>query len=416
MCRRRLIGIGGVALALLLCASGNCHAQTMPSPLDAYHANTIVANPFPDDPELAPTLVSLNLHHADLPAAMKALAEAAHCTCTVPKPTADAYPGRPIDLVVDRVPLLDAMLQMEAQAGVAIYVNNRTNLRAFYGRDKTLPGAWCVSGSFAFVVTKITRAFPLGTDGQAYVPTPNLIPDPVDVDVDMLVEPKLTTRQMPAHLDCIRVDDDRGNSLIPQNMNYTQSHIRVQGSYEFGFTYQLSYPAINPGKSIKRLSATSHFILQLQSTHVNVDNPTVAATTKDLDTVKVTFGQPVWDPQWKQFQFNIVYDAARITDKRWAALVSELPSAIPTVQGDPAVRYQVQRIQPPTNFAQQANPLAPPTPPGPQVNLSYEIIVSPNKGQNVDLTNAPPINSLSMDIPSIAEVDVPVEFHDLPLP
>jgi hypothetical protein len=407
MVGRSLIRIGGVALALALWTWGTCLGQTLPPA--AHHANTLVANPFPDHPELTPTLVSLNLLHADVSTALNALAAAAHCTCTIGKPPPNGWPAT-VDLVVKDDPVLDAMLQIQSQAGVYIFVEKNSHLRVQYPLHPLSPGAWCVSGPFAFVVSNISRTVSLDAVGHPYVIKPNIIADPIDVGMSTLVEPKILVKQLPSHLDYIQIDDENGNSLIPPNIIFNGPGTRLPGWFEISADYQLSYPATNPGKTIKRFSATSHNIVQLKSEQVTINDPTAATRQKDLTSINVTFSQPVWDPQWKQFTLDIVYDAEKITDANWKALVKELPLLTPTVQGDPAVRFQVQHIEPPLNSS------APATAPAGQFTVSYEIIVSPGKGQNVDFTIAPAISSITIDVPTIAEVNVPVEFHDLPLP
>jgi hypothetical protein len=380
----------------------------LPAP---YHANTILTLPPPSDPlvtdALRATLVTVNLNRADMLTALLAIGEAAHIPTTVPRGRANT---EEINIHLSEQPLLEALLQLESQSRLKTTWTRAPDaeptLTGQYSMNHSLPGVWSLSGPFAFAITRIDHRYALDRDGKA-VPGAGGgvmgqgIKDAVMMELEMRFEPHLTILQYPRMLEISEAVDDHDNSLLPPGR--PPANLNQPTTVNFPLRVYLAYPPENAARRIALLRGKATYTLQLAATTVEFADPlNVAPADKSLNGIAAAFDKFTWNETSQQFEMTATYRKGEFKGD-WRLATQGLMAVKPRVAAS-GNRYF---------FPQASGSVSADT-----LSVHYVIrqgLVLKNGGEVPP--GMPELPAIALDLPmGAAQIDIPIEFRDLPLP
>jgi hypothetical protein len=282
-------------------------------------ANVLLADPFPGDADLAPTLVSLDLRAVPANDAIHALEKAAGTAgpAVTYMLNTSRQAGVPVTLKLDRTPLQEALLQI---AGLgSMHINDMTIPRSslYAGESiqdaaETLPARiWSVSGPFCFTFQALEHEVRLATPGST--PDELLI---LHILADM--EPRLRPLRAPERWTITEIVDEKGNSLMPAR----PADVFVQ---DLHLRAHLKYPA-DAGKRIASLQASMTIALATKLARIDLETSTLAEPfVKDAGGYEVIVPPP--ERKTDAMLFSLQYHRTAMDADKWKEF---LPSLLPS--------------------------------------------------------------------------------------
>jgi hypothetical protein len=221
----------------------------------------------------------------------------------------------------DRQPFWVAMRELGRQTGVEIRdINGEPRLVQTGGGQAG--GRAVVAGAFLVTANQLTRSQTVDLAAAGDPP----VQDEFGIHLTALAEPKVRVLGVAPTVRLEAADDDHGNSLLPPapppNPAEDVAGTVYAGEGNYSLFAALKYPATNPGKRIARLRGSAAFAVQVASEKLDVPVKQLAATTRTIKGVKVTFGElakvgegwqlkvtastPEPSPAWQEIQASLV--------------------------------------------------------------------------------------------------------------
>ena len=366
-------------LALALLASCLPLRADGPTTAPGRNANIILDNPFPDNPSLAPTLVTFDLTDASPSEAHDALASAGKMPQLV---RFYAPTNLRVTFSFHETPFLDALMQIRTELkrkGPTDPLNLGADEHRYNITDA--PGTWCVSGPFVFALSSVKHHLELNRDGRAERSS-------LDVDMTINVEPRF---QFLTPLDMITLTearDDKGNSLLNAS-----SDPHVYGYFNHVF-FALQYPQ-DPGRRITSLKGSASLAIAHAGNDLVFDNLD-EATQKTSAGLKISVG-PI-QTSGDYYVIPATCDRGDMTNEKFEALQTALIAATPALHdGKARVYFEWLKTKPKRDGDRLT------------FEFRFRILKLP------DHPTAP--DTLLLNLPTdFQELRVPFAFKDLPLP
>jgi hypothetical protein len=329
------------------------------------------------------TLVSLDLKDASAEEALAALNKAAGTSLTF-----KTVPKERVTLKAEKRPLVEVLLQLRQQMKLGTPSNQTADAMVLGGSAVAEEvGMWCVSGPFGFIVNSVghkVALLPGGTPGE----------ETFGIGVQIMAEPDVQILGMPQGFAISEAADEKGHSLIDPKAVVKEGFSTSPNPVVY---MQLKYPQ-DAGRKIAVVKAKARVLAMLKAERVTVKDPLkAAAMTKTVGGAKFALG-PLTTGS-RGHELSVTMEKGSLTDEQFQSLQTAMRrvAASVTVGG---TQRQVR------GNAGQVNGV------GAQATLAYTFATtSPRGGSAVEITE------MSIELPAdVRAVDVPVEFHDLPLP
>jgi len=336
---------------------------------------------------LVPTLVSLDLKDAPPAEALAALNRAAGTTLSFKDPA----PTQHVTLHADKRPLVEVLLQLRQQMNLGTPSNQTADAQVLGGypvADEV--GTWCVSGPFGFVVNGVGHQLTLEDPGK-------IISESFGLRVQILAEPNVHILGMPQGFVVSEAVDDKGQSLLDDHAPVLKEGFSTYPNPVL--TLPLKHPA-EAGRRIAVVKAKASVLAMLKSETVTIKDPVHAeAVTRTAGACKFTLGPLA--PAARGYELKVTMESqGAMKDEDW----KNLQTAMKRVSGSAALGgTNPRKVTAGPGTVSGA---------GAQVVVTYTFSTSAPRGQtSVEITD------LTMELPAdVRAADVPLEFHDLPLP
>lgn len=367
--------------------------------------NTVLADPFPGDSALAPTLVTLKLGQRPWREALEELGRQAKVEYTFNTPA--RWEPTLVEIDLEKQPYLEALRQIAAQGGIHIHPMPCPSFRPIRGNPLQSTGGnlpatvWCISGPFCYVVRSIEHQIDL--PGRQ---------DRLSVELMLDCEPKMHVLAWPREVEQLEAVDEKGNSLVPVVAPATQPreialqkqreqeraakripHWSDPKSYYMAIT--LAYPKQDAGKRIAKLKALAPWWIQTQSETLELEDPAaMQPLTREIGGVEVTVSPMVQkNDSWI---IQLSFKRTTLPAEQWAERAFALSAIRPMLAMD-----NDEWKWPIENDFKLA---------GDQASRAYSVYAS---------TRGPALQpkKLVVAVPlEVRRVMVPIELTDLPLP
>lgn len=308
---------------------------------------------------------------------------------------------QPVTLDLQQQPVLEALMQFSAQAGVCPSDNpnysyavsfqgpERISLRPWSGQRMTI-GIWSVSGPFLFVINRIDHTRALTTARGL------MVPDYFYLDMFCTAEPKVRLLGAP-QLTAEEAVDEKGNSLLVSNLfgggpRYYNPHYGPQ-------RVQLAYPP-DAGDKIAKLRLAARAAIVKKAEPIEIKTPAQAPRLeKTIAGMRLSLGPG--EASGSQVQFRLRLEQGQCNPQLWNALRNAALQLRPTVFDENGAPFRE------TGWGGGSY----------QDRVEYTYYYSPPMSYGAAGMTAPPPAKLLLELPiEVGEVVVYGEFKDLPLP
>jgi RNA polymerase sigma factor (sigma-70 family) len=318
-------------------------------------------------------------------------------------------PNQPSDVTMHlkQVPLMEALLELRSLTGYAYAEFGDRWVIIDAPRESLPPGMWCTAGPFAVELARVQAAVDLANGAREREPQMSLI-------FQVLAEPRVNvwTRAETLVLDgCV---DDRGRAVKTVGRN----PLLVRGApYNARNFYQeveigISLPR---GERIPVLRGTAPLVLVSKQERVEGEIPAqpmvkhVGKMVVELSVPKPWGGaKPTADGMARNFEWPIVFRQGDMPAEDWEVLKKGVAKLRPKVFDEEDRRLGVMGYQD-EKYASSAPILV--TQEDGSIRLQYMYSLWPAQG------GTKPVKRYVLELPTeLRIVDVPFEFHDVPIP
>lgn len=374
-------------------------------PGDAANANPLTPSAAPPtstlsghivaNPPLPATPVSLHLKNASPEDALTELGRQSGLRFNVRRDNNARINWQPVTLDLDKQPALECLLQLCSQAGlipdnqppVAMGSKTTGRISLSIAQPNTMLSQWCVSGPFAFIVNRASAAKNPQPPREGEEPF-------YGISMSWASEPGIRILSQPYQLTLQEVTDEQGHSLIPP----ANDPRRATGGGGSWLMVRL-LPPPDGNQRIARFRALATLLVQQKSQTLDLTAKDLAdssSRTLPIGTVSIqssanlfTTGRTV----------RIVYNRTGPLDQ-WKLLTTAF------AQAPPQVYDAAGRTMPCTGMSLQTA--------ADQVTCTFQFM--PNN-MTSSPTDAKTLSRLVLEVPTeVSQVNVPVEFNNLPLP
>lgn len=366
-----------------------------------------------DNVRLGATLVTLHVK-GPLLEVLGELARAGNLRIAATEPGLFHRPDLPeIRLDLDKQPLLEAIYQLCAQAGLQMQqveaaaqddAPEAASQPAGQGGPAPKPGSkakivlalnsiergmgpWTVRGPFVYQVCQVWHRQPLAGDGEEFF----------RMALTAQFEPKLHVVAGPGLFELKEVVDDKGNSLLPKapprNPGGWQMADGQRGTL-MEIPVKLAYPKDNAGRRIARFRAIDHVILTRATETVELPFPLTGEVRKDVGAMSLTVSSGVGGSSDSVY-FNLQQGNRNSFD--WEQIKKGALGTQASLSANGQALYQINK-----NQTKEGDDF-----------IAWTIMWSSMGGRAE--TSQP--DKLTIHVPvDVKNVDVPVAFDDLPMP
>lgn len=308
---------------------------------------------------------------------------------TYPDNLWDQGPWQKLTLDVDRQPFWEVMPQICQKIGVD-FRPFQFGMRLMRTGGMQMQGMLQIQGPFLIVANQITRTQTRHLGGA------NVAQSQFGLNLTVYAEPKITVLRTAGNVKIDEATDDHGNSLIaPENAarNFWGGYAGVGG---WALYAPMRYPDKNPGTRIVKFKGSTTFIIQTKMQTLELQNVlALHETTRTVNGVQLTFKE--LKKQGDVYQLQVRLGQPSFGGAEWQQLVDGLQN-----------RLQLQDAE--------GRPFDHRGMSSSGTNDSLDMTLDFARSPRPDGKTQGEASKLVWEIPlETKEVNVPIEFHDLPL-
>jgi hypothetical protein len=356
----------------------------------------VIASPFPGDKALEPVRVTLTYDPGRVLTIAEKLAAEGRVEVVTGAQRWDLV--EPVNFRVEAQPWLEAFLAFQAETGaIAAIRENRMFLSI--SKERALPGAWCVAGPFAAVITDVkhnmTRSGTGSPEGD----------EQLYLQGYSIAEPRLKVMRYPGTIQLEQADDELGHSLLVRDAEgkpVLRSDMKFQqDTSSLQFRIYLK-PVAGMGRRMAMLKGTIAYMVQTEAEPVVLEDPFgMKETVKTVGGMSLTFSPAVWEEENLRWTMAAHFVRGTMPAEQWESTKQALAGMRPKLTVSDATRNKIDMSW------------AAVTAEG-EVNAKYAVWLPRPRGPQP--AGRPEVPRVEFELPTAArEVVAPVEFRNLPL-
>lgn len=339
---------------------------------------------------VGPSYITLHVKDATPREVFDELSRQCHAPLlTYPDNLWDQGPWQKLSLDVDRQPFWDVMPQICQKIGVD-FRPFQFGMRLMRTGGMQMQGMLQVQGPFLIVANQISRTQTRHLGGA------NVAQSQFGMNLNVYAEPKITVLRTAGSVRIDEAVDDHGNSLIPAEnaaRNFWGGYAGVGG---WALYAPMRYPQKNPGTRLVKFKGSTTFVIQTRMEKLELANVlSLHETTRTINGVAITFKE--LRKEGDVYRLHVRVGQSTFGGVEWQQLAEGLQTRMQLQDADGRPLDHRGMSSSGTNDA---------------LEMTLDFARSPRPDGK---TQGEP-SRLIWEIPiETREVNVPIEFHDLPL-